>query len=88
VVQVKSNLILPGDPIFDFTLAHPPPNWRAVAASFGGEFAFIAQAGSGILKPASPQEVAEYLYGGEYEERLSEIDDCDEYEYLEEGLVI
>lgn len=73
-----SCLILPGDPEFDQTLACPPPNWRSVATQHGGEFAFVARAGSGVLEPVSFRELDEYLEGGEYDERLEAIGDYDE----------
>lgn len=66
-------LILPGDPEFNATLATPPPNWRQVAASLSGEYAFVARTGSGLLEPVSFRELDEYLEGGEYDERMDEI---------------
>jgi hypothetical protein len=68
-----SSLILPGNPLFDMTLgmALPP-------SPLSTEVCFVARAGSGILEPASPDQVREYLMGGEYDERLSEIDDSEE----------
>lgn len=71
-----SKLILPGDPQFDRTLAMaPPPNWREIAARNTGEFAFIMRSDSGLMEPVSHRELDEYLYGGEYEERLEAIED-------------
>lgn len=68
-------ILLPGDPDFDFTLVTSiPPGWRDVADSIGAQCAFIAAPGSGLLRPATDEELGEYLYGGEYEERLSEIE--------------
>lgn len=73
-------LILPGDPLFDLTLSTAfPPDWRAVADRLGDAPIFIASAGSGVLRPATPEERAEYLYGGEYDERLEEIGDDEDY---------
>ncbi|MCU0525163.1 MAG: hypothetical protein MUF72_10090 [Elainella sp. Prado103] len=74
----KSNLILPGDPEFNLALATPPPNWQQEAARWGGEFAFIVRAESGLLEPCSFAELDEYLEGGEYDERLATIDDDEE----------
>lgn len=65
-------LILPGDPEFDRTLATPPPNWSQSMARYGGECAFVARSGSGILEPVSLQNLDDYLEGGEYEQRLLE----------------
>jgi hypothetical protein len=68
-------LILPGNPLFNLTLSTaPPPNWRETAANHG-TFAFVAEPGSGLMRPASPDELQDYLEGGEYEERLRETGD-------------
>lgn len=70
-----SNLILPGDVEFDLTLgmALPP-------SPLSNEVVFIARSGSGILEPATPEQAREYLMGGEYDERLAEIDDGEGWE--------
>lgn len=69
-------LILPGDPEFALTLGTAlPPGWEELANRLGGEYAFIARAGSGLLEPCSPDELDEYIEGGEYEQRLRECDD-------------
>lgn len=69
-------LILPGNPEFDETLAsYLPPGWWQVADQYGANVAFVAQLGSGILQPVTPSQLAEYLEGGEYDERLTEIGD-------------
>lgn len=70
-------LILPGDPLFDATLATPPPNWRDAANRDGNTYAFVVEPGSGLARPATMAELTEYLEGGEYDERLSEIEDED-----------
>ena len=62
-----SRLILPGDPLYYATLASPPP----VLPSEG---CYIARSGSGLLEPATPAEIREYLEGGEYDARLGEIE--------------
>lgn len=68
-------LILPGDPGFDFTLATAiPPGWLAVAEQIGQQCSFVADRDSGLLRPATDQELTEYLYGGEYDERLEDIE--------------
>lgn len=68
-------IILPGDPEFDLTLAcNLPPDWRKVADRLGENCVFVASSGSGVLRPCDPNETAEYLYGGEYDDRLLEID--------------
>ena len=70
-------LILPGDPRFDFTLAYPPP-----IGSAQEDIAFIADSQSGILRAATRKEVEEYLFGGEYDERLQQIEasDCKNFQ--------
>lgn len=80
--DTSSPLILPGDPEFDWTLATSlPPDWRAVADRIGEYCTFVASVGSGgVLRPATPQELDEYLWGGEYDERLLEIDEEDDWE--------
>lgn len=75
-----SRLILPGHPLFDLTLASPPPNWREVAARDGDTYAFVAEPGSGILRPATRAEVTDYLEGGEYDERMAEIGEDEDEE--------
>lgn len=75
-----SKLILPGDSEFDFTLGTVPPPAPPGAV-------FIARAGSGILEPASPEEIREYLNGGEYDERMEEIDEDEEWEAGNESLL-
>lgn len=71
-----SPLILPGDPEFEATLGtHLPPGWQVVADQLSGEFAFVADAETGILRPCSPQELEEYMHGGEYEARLEAMGD-------------
>lgn len=80
-------LILPGDPEFDFTLATAiPPGWRNVAEQIGQQVAFVAQVGSGLLRPATPDELDEYLMGGEYDERMEALGDTDDgLDYVGDG---
>ncbi|HEY9696749.1 MAG TPA: hypothetical protein V6D10_05770 [Trichocoleus sp.] len=75
-------LILPGHPLFNATLgAALPPGWLDVANSSGGEFAFVARSGSGLLEPVFGAALDEYLEGGEYDERLGEIDEVEPDEW-------
>lgn len=63
------NIILPGDPGFDETLGTAlPPGWEDHACTF------VVDSQSGIMRPATPDELDDYLYGGEYQERLEAID--------------
>ena len=75
-----SRLILPGNPLFDITLLAPRPDWQDKANADGNTYAFVIDADNGLTRPATSQELEEYLYGGEYDERLAQIDDdLDEY---------
>jgi hypothetical protein len=66
-------LILPGTPDFDYTLSTCPP-----PGSHGG--VYVASVGSGLLREVSPEseEFLDYLMGGEYDERLAEIEDFED----------
>lgn len=71
-----TKLILPGNPLFDETLAMtPPPDWRETANKHSGQYAFIMRSDSGLMMPCSMAELDEYIEGGEYEERLEAIGD-------------
>jgi len=70
-------IILPGDPGWDWTLTQPPPDWRNMAAKDPDGFAFVFEP-SGIMRVATSTDLEEYLYGGEYDERLAEIGMSDE----------
>jgi hypothetical protein len=71
-----NSLILPSDPEFDLTLATAiPPDWRNPAKQISQGVMFVADAGSGLLRPALPDELMDYLYGGEYDERIAAIED-------------
>ncbi|MEC4804430.1 MAG: hypothetical protein SAJ12_10510 [Jaaginema sp. PMC 1079.18] len=71
-----SELILPGTIEFEETLATVLPyNWQEIAYSACGDYNFIARAGSGVLEAVHESEAREYLYGGEYDQRLEEAED-------------
>lgn len=72
-----SYLILPGDPLFNLTLAVPRPDWKAVAARDGDTYAFVAELGSGIMRPVTQTDLIDYLEGGEYDERMTELGEGD-----------
>lgn len=75
----ERRLLLPGEPGFAEILAYtPPPNWRDVAARDGNSYAYVAEPGSAILRAVGMAELDEYLEGGEYDERLAEIEDLEE----------
>lgn len=70
------NLILPGDPEFDETLGTSlPPGWEEVANKINQACTFVVDSRSGIMRPATPDELDDYLCGGEYQERLEAIGD-------------
>ncbi len=69
-------LILPGHPLFDLTLMCPRPDWHETAAK-DNQYAFVAEPYSGLMRPATQDELEDYLYGGEYDERLVEIGEDD-----------
>lgn len=57
-------IMLPGDPGFAETLWNPPPDWTDTAGVTGDGCAFVEDI-NGMLKPATPKELEEYMYGGE-----------------------
>jgi len=66
-------LILPGHPLFDLTLATArPPGW-ADHSHDGEGVAMVVDPDSGLMRPANAKEVDEYVWGGEYDERLEAI---------------
>lgn len=70
---MNSPLFLPGDPRFNETLANPDLfNYEALGAT-KGSMTFIARSDTGLLEPATSEELAEYIYGGEYEERMTRL---------------
>ena len=73
-------LILPGDPEFEETLAWAfPPDWRQVAYR-NPDFGFICRPGSFLLEAVSRREFEEYAYGGEYDLRAQELDEMEALE--------
>lgn len=70
-------IILPGDPEFDLTLCSLPPGWVEVANRIGQQIAFVASPDSGLLRPATDAELTDYLYGGEYDERMQQLEVID-----------
>lgn len=66
-----SGLILPGDPEFDLTLGLTlPPAEQPDAV-------FIVRPGSLLMEAVPPDQVDEYLFSGEYDERLLEMQSYD-----------
>lgn len=69
-------IILPGDSEFDETLATTLPlNWQAIAEQYGGDYGFVVDSQSGLLRVENSRGIREYVDGGEYDERLALIED-------------
>lgn len=69
-------LYLPGDPGFNETLLTPRPDWQHIAAQDGDTYAFVVGS-DGLARPVTSEELDEYLEGGEYDERLADIDELE-----------
>lgn len=68
-------LILPGDPLFDLTLdTMPPPGWHNHSSE---ETALVKDLETGLLRPATAEEMWEYILGGELEEVEERWHDAD-----------
>ena len=65
-------IILPGHPLFDITLATPPPDWVAKQQVTNEPVNFVKDCETGIFRTATFEELQEYLLGGEYEEVMGE----------------
>lgn len=74
-------LILPGHPLFDLTLATPPPDWRLKQEKTNEGINFVKDVETGIFRSVTQQELMEYLLGGEYDEAMSEEEDLGEWCY-------
>lgn len=72
-------LYLPGDAEYEWTLGN-----RLPPCPLTDNQVFIARAGSGLLEPANPEQMQEYLMGGEYDDRLAEIPIDEEEECMED----
>ena len=73
-----SQLLLPGDPLFDVVLS-TPLDWmqQHYSNGIGQQCAMVADAETGVLRPASASELEDYLFGGEYDERMERIEEAD-----------
>lgn len=85
-------LILPGHPLFNKTMeAAVPPGWRHQAESMGQLPNFVVDAGTGLLRPATHDEMMNYIHEGEYDQRLEQMETQPETEVehwdLDRGLV-
>ena len=78
LIETTSGIILPGHPDFNFYLhGRLPPNWRE---TFSQESAFVVRADGVTLEMVTEKEFEEYIEGGEYDERLTQMDDEKEFE--------
>lgn len=66
-------ILLPGEPGFDEILGTVlTPGWQQYAGQNDGSISFVTDSATGILRPANVQELREYLYGGEYDEVMTD----------------
>lgn len=64
-------LLLPNNPLFDLTLLLARrPDYLEVEKRTGEQACFVAEE-SGLLRPATYDEMYDYLYGGEYDEVMA-----------------
>lgn len=60
-------IILPNNPLFNETLACPPPiNTQKILIETGTKINFVMDSETGLLKEANLKELEDYLWGGEY----------------------
>lgn len=65
---MQKSIILPGDPVFDYTLANAlPPSWHSQTHD-NDCCALVMDATTNLLRPATNSELEDYLEGGEYEQ--------------------
>ena len=84
-------IILPGTELFDACLASlpPPPDRNIVKNETSGEYNYIVRAGgSGLMECVHSLEAREYVFGGEYELRLSELPFLETYDYLCKSMIL
>lgn len=67
-------LLLPGDPGFEEILLTPGPDWQQIANQDGDTYAYVVGQDR-LARPVTSWELEEYLEGGEYDERLMQIDE-------------
>lgn len=76
-------IILPDHPLFDITLATPPPDWKVKQEVAGEAINFVKDMETGMFRSVTLTELTEYLLGGEYDEVIGE--DFEEIEW--DGLI-
>ncbi|MEM6836889.1 MAG: hypothetical protein AAF609_08530 [Cyanobacteria bacterium P01_C01_bin.120] len=71
----SGSLILPGHPLFSRTAETAiPPDWRRKAESMGQFSNFVVDADTGLMRPATAEELETYLNEGEYHQRLEQME--------------
>lgn len=71
-------IILPCDPEFHQTIGQNlPPGWVDESNRIGYACRFVVSPETGLMRPVTNEELDEYLYGGEYDERLEQIGQAD-----------
>ena len=77
-------LILPGTELFDacFASLPPPPDKETVKHKTAGEYNYIVRSGSSynLMQCVSSTEATEYVFGGEYEVRMSDFPSDEDYD--------
>lgn len=76
------DLILPGSVEYEVALGTLPFGWRHDAHRLSGECAFVADGETGLLRTVSTREMWDYVFSGEYDERLAKTDSCEIWEDL------
>lgn len=66
-----SKLILPDDLEYHVTLGNIPYFFNALGNNTPDFAGWVADAESGLVRPCTHTQMIDYMYGGEYEERLA-----------------
>jgi hypothetical protein len=69
-----SQIILPDSPLFHATLYGSLPPGSSPCG------AFVISSESGLMRPATPRELEDYIEGGEYDEVMGDELDDSEFE--------
>jgi hypothetical protein len=69
-------IMTPEEPFFwEILQTTPPPGWKQQVDSDHSGI-FVCDAVTGIMRPATHDELDEYVEGGEYDEVLGEENEC------------
>jgi hypothetical protein len=70
-------LIYPGDPDFDtYLYSAPPPG----STWIDGQKILVVDPTTKLFRQVDRRELTDYLYGGEYEDRLTDLEDPYEFD--------